>query len=182
MLNFSDSSERTWNKRFSRIPDTSVRAIGCQSGESRVYVREPTGEGFSLNIRNHQGVLIGSTVQAEFEALDAAGSLARKAVNVFEIAAAAIGWRGKTFALDGEQLFVVLVGDSFYGDGIHRQRADVSIAARTLDWFLKKSNGVEIMTGSPVEMQAKRLIEAEFIFHLCNLGALPPNRKFSLDE
>jgi hypothetical protein len=121
-------------------------------------------ERLGLNIRNHQGVLACLAMQTVFEPLNAAGSMLRQSVNVFQIAAAAAGWRGEPFAFDGKQLMEIVIISAFDSNCAQRFYGNIRPTASGLDGFSEKLDGIKTLpTGCAVEMAAKKLIEMRFI-------------------
>ena len=139
----SGSATRQWLRG---IPNAIIRPVGRKFREPGVDGCQPVSEGLRLNIRNHQGVLIGRAVQTMFEPLNAASSMSRQAVNIFKIAAAAAGWRGETFAFDGKQLLEVMVTDALDHNVVQWYDPDVCIASRSLKGFLQETDGIKTMT------------------------------------
>jgi hypothetical protein len=125
-------------------------------GESGVNGGQPVRERLGLNVGNDQGVLIGRAMQTMLESLNAASSMPRHSVNVFQIAATVVGWRRKPFAFDGKQLLEIMVTDAFDHDVIHRYDPDVGMTSRSLKWFLQETDGIKTLTTrSFVEVQAQ---------------------------
>src|ERR1019366_5900303 len=109
----SGSATRQWLRG---IPNAIVRPVGREFGKPGVDGYQPMREGLCLNIRKHQGVLIGRAVKTMFEPLNAASSMSRHSANVFHIVTAAAGWRGKPFAFDRKQLLEVVLTDALDHD------------------------------------------------------------------
>ena len=121
-------------------------------------------ERFRLNIRNHQGVLIGGAMLTMFEPLNATSSMSRESMHIFQVAPAAV-WRcGKPFAFDGKQLMEIVIISAFDSNCAQRFYGNIRPTASGLDGFSEKLDGIKTLpTGCAVEMAAKKLIEMRFI-------------------
>jgi len=109
--------------------------------------------------------------------------MSRHSVDVFQITAAAVWWRGQTFAFDGKQLLEIMVTDAFDHDVIHRHDPDVCITSRSLKRFLQETDGIKTLTTrSFVQMQAQRLVQVWLVCHLGEFGPVTPDRKLLFDE
>lgn len=103
-------------------------------------------ERFRLNIRNHQGVLIGGAMLTMFEPLNATSSMSRESMHIFQVAPAAV-WRcGKPFAFDGKQLFEIVIIPALDPDCAQRFYGHIRTPASGLNGFRKKLDGIKTLT------------------------------------
>lgn len=182
-MHFSTVSGGATRQWFCGIPNTIVRSLGRKFGEPGVDSCQPMSEGFRLNVGNHQGVLLGRAMQTMFEPLNAASSMSRQTVNIFKIAAAAVGRCGKPFAFDGKQLFKIVVGSALDPDRAQRLNGDVLTATGSLNRLGEKLDGIKtVATRSAIEMTAEKFIKAWLVVAVWAFGTVTPHREFTFDK